>query len=269
MTAFLLLIKRDLRDTYGTRWAVLGDIATMLFTMSVYFFTGKAFSSPLSESLREFGGDYFTYVLVGHVALLIPTVLFVGIPYSLRRSAAEGSLDLVLAEPASPQLVILLSSLATLPREIARVIFLLLAARFLFSVSVPPLRLLGAVGILALSLPAIFGMGLIASAIWVRVGRGVNVVDTLNSLFAALAGSYFPVSILPPPLRDAAKLASPFSTYLGLVRSCIASGWRADQLPPALALFALGVILFAGGYLALGASFANARNEGRILLAAA
>ncbi len=269
--AFLYLVRKEFRDQCPTLFGVFNAALTVVITVLVYRFTALALAKGFQGSANGFGGNYFTFVLIGDIFLVAPLALFIGVGRAVREAAANGTMDLFLIEPTRVQNPFLMAGLALLPRECARSLATFLVAALLFPDFLSGLsffRLFGAVSVLALAAPAFVGLGLVAAALLVRLGRGNSAIDHVSSLAAIFAGAYFPLDVLPAWLHTGLSLLSPFTITLQTVRAILTPASVTTLFPALAQIIFWDVVLFPIGYVALGLSFEYLRRKGSPLLIA-
>ena len=81
--------------------------------------------------------------------------------------------------------------------------------------------LLKALGLQLLFLPVFLGLGLLATALTVFFGRGVQALSHLGVAVAVAAGAYFPVTLFPPVLQKTLTWVSPFTLFLQGIRQSL------------------------------------------------
>jgi ABC-2 type transport system permease protein len=266
MRSLMLVVRRDLKDRYPSAWAAVGEALAVLLSLGIYWYTARAFFSDhwaaQGLGVEGVGPDYFAYLVVGEATLFIPLVLFDGISRALKASASEGTLEVMLSLPIRAQTPLVFSGAALIAREAVRALLLIVAATALFGLSFESGHL--ALALQLLALPAFFGLGLLMSAIVLMTGRGDSLLSYVGVGASILAGTYFPVAVLPGSVQSFAAL-SPFTALLTGTRETLAHG--AMSFPaPALTLLCWGAVLLPAGYLALGFGFRIARHRGSPLL---
>ena len=262
---FLLI--RNFRESYSTRWVVVGEWLIILVSLLTYWYTARAFAPALDPHLPLFQPDYFSFLLVGETMLFVPLVLFEGPSRMIRNAVNEKTLDIYSLSLSGPQAVYSLASLMLIPREAIKISVTLLIAALFFHFQVPYQRSL-AIGLgIMTGIPAFLGLGLVAAAVLVRFGRGGTVMNYFSSIATILAGAYFPITVLPETVQKGAQIFSPFTVYLDSLRRLFAFGW-ADTIAiqSLLRLLAVGVVLLIAGYVLLGMSFRFRLKRGDPLL---
>lgn len=269
--AFYSLVKKEFRDQCPTWLGVVNAALTVVFTVLVYRLTALALANGFQGSSNGFGRNYFGYVLIGDIFLIAPLALFIGVARAVREASSIATLDLFLIEPTRVQNPFLLAGLAFLPRECARAMGTFLVAYLMvpsFLAGVSMIRLVGAIGVLVIATPAFLGLGLLAAASLVRLGRGSSALDHFSSVAAIFAGAYFPLSVLPDWAHGWLRVVSPFTLTLETVRLVLGGGGSGQITTSLLQIILWGALVFPAGYAALGGSFAYLRRKGSPLLIA-
>lgn len=258
----------DFRDRYPGRLAVVGELVAVALGLLVYWYTARAFAPAFASELGASGTDYFSYIVIGELALLVPLQMIDGLATSVRQAMTLGTLDAMLSLPVNPQTPALFLGTSGLPRDLLRVAATFALAAVFFGLRVKASGV-GAVLLLQLvALPAFLGLAMCASAAFVVFGRGFALLTHFATVAALVAGAYFPVSVLPEPLRQGGALLSPFNALLEASRGALAWGWSDPRLFGWYAkLVVAGLVFFPLGYYLLGLGFRHVRRRGAPLIA--
>ncbi len=260
--AWGLLVRKSLLDSgRSPLWALLGECGASFTALAVYWFTSRAMGPTLS-----FSGDYFTFIVVGEAALILPLTLWAGVGAGIRSGTNDGTLEVFLTLPLPAPALISLQAAAGVPREAARLAVTWGVAAAVFGFSVPAWRLGEILALQLCAVPLFLGLGLAAGAALVRLGRGHAALAQVSTLASILSGAYFPLSVLPEPLRAWSRLISPFTWVVDTARQVVSSGWSTATSTTGLAWIALGVLVMALGWGLLELSFASLRRRGQPLL---
>lgn len=260
--AWGLLVRKSLLDSgRSPLTALLGECAASLTALAVYWFTSRAMGPAFS-----FSGDYFTFVVVGESMLLIPLTLWSGVGAGIRSGTNDGSLELFLTLPLPAPAVLALQAAAIVPREAVRLAVTWLVAASVFGLSVSAWRLAEVLALQLFAAPLFLGIGLMAGGALVRLGRGHAALAQLGTLATVLSGAYFPLSVLPDPVREWSRLLSPFTWVMDTARQMLVSGWTESTTVAAMSWLGLGLVTMATGWAALELSFAFLRRRGLPLI---
>jgi ABC-2 type transport system permease protein len=260
LTAFL---RRDFLLARSYRLQFILQLGGVFLTLVSFVFLARLVPGS-QASLRPYGGDYFSFVLIGTgVASFFITGL-TSFSDTLGREQATGTLEALLVTPNDSRLLLAAGGVWPFCFSAVQLAIYLTAGIVLFGARMAPANLLLVAALLAVSLLAFSALGLLAAAVLVQTKRGVLLVGMFAATFAMLGGVLYPITVLPGWLRVIAR-ALPMSYGL--------DGVRLSLLPaPDLARIAqdaVTLILFAGvllptALLLFGWSIDRARREGTL-----
>ena len=207
-------------------------VLSILMNSFLFFLLGRMVEGNSAELLGPYGTNYMTFILIGiAVNYLVATNL--SDPFArVSRVYWDGTMDLYLLSPMSiytPLIGLMARSVIDdYPRVFFVVVFgvTLFGARF--SMAAIPATILFSVLILVAS----FGVGMIsASAFYLfDFKRTTEPVRFLiqDVLAALVAGTYYPVTVLPEPLQHAA-LILPHTYAYDALRRLLCPGAQVDE----------------------------------------
>jgi len=223
-------IKKDIAIVVSYRLQFVFQFLQIFFSVAVIYFIGKmlggAGKSPL---LKEYGADYFSFALVG---LAINSYLRVGlvtITNDIRQIMDQGALEAMCAAPINYTWLLLCSSLWQFIFETVRVAFHFAAATLVFGMKLNRVNWVGVTMSLALTAPIFLMLGTISCSILVVVKRGDPINWILSSLGALMAGTMFPITVLPPWLQKI-SLFLPLTHSLEATRRCLLANATLGQV---------------------------------------
>lgn len=258
-------------------------ITNLLVTTLLFFLLGQTTAGQAASLLGPaYGTNYMSFVVIGvTVNVFINTNL--SDPYiRIQRSYFNGTMDLFLLSPMSiytPLLGLMTKSiLDDYPRLFFTFGFGMLLFGATFNFATWPLALLFTL----LFLAAGFGLGLLSASSFylLNIKKGTEPVQfvTQQVLATLLAGTYYPVTVLPKPLQWIACLI-PHTYAFDALRRLLDPGARVgvpvlpiqQALPgvsPVLvdggALLLLTLLLVPLGVIAYGGGFERARRNGTL-----
>ena len=220
---------------------VLGALVSLA---TFYFLAGLVDRQALAGGA---GQRYFPFVLVGLACAQFSGVAMNGLSAQLRQEQVLGTLEATLVQPIRPlQWVLCLPAWDACWASLQLALYLALGVAF-FHLDLSHANWLAAGLVLLASLLALFGLGLLAAAYVVLFKRGNPVQSIVNTTFMLLSGVYFPVALLPAPLRWVAQWL-PITHVLQGARRALLDGLRLAELLPSLGL----LLIFAAVLLPLG-----------------
>ena len=254
------ILRRDwaIERTYPLR-LLLVMLGTATFAAGL-FFVGKLVIDP--PALDNYSGGYFDFVIVGLAVTSFAAVGLQCFSGSLMSEQSTGTIDLLLASPASRSS--LLGGMFLLP-------FLLAAAEFL-ALLVFGVGVIGSglpIGGLIMSIPVVLlttapcaAIGIATGGVLLIAKRGDPVSGPIMQLTMLLSGTVYPVAVLPAPLR-AISWCLPATWGVHATRELLlgGAGWR-DVLPAVGVLLAFVVVMVPLALLAFRSCVGTARRHG-------
>jgi ABC-2 type transport system permease protein len=255
--AFLV---RDFRIETSHKAGFAFRVFAGLMGVPIFFFVARAVRGV--EAVEGFGG-YFAFVIVGLAATAYMSVgigTFVG---SLRRSQGTGALELMVLSRTRFSLVLLFSSF---PGYLLALISLagFVAMGAVFGMDLTRANIVVALASLVLATAAFIALGLLAASV-VFVTTGGNPASwVIRAVSVVLAGVFYPVSVLPGPLRVAAE-AVPLTHAAELLRrSLLAGDGVAEVRHELLALLAITTVFMPLGLAACRLALRVAQTDGSL-----
>jgi ABC-2 type transport system permease protein len=256
---------RDARvqRTYGVS-AGLGLLSSSMGLFS-YHFVGLLVPRAGASGLPASG--YFAFVCTGLMLHLTVMSTLSSLGGALAREAAEGTLEPALAGGVSPASLIAGATVVPLGLALVQAAVYAGAGSWMSGIVWSQACVATALVTLAATLIACAPVGLLGAALWL-VLRRPGVVTTLAAFaFGILGGVYFPVSLLPAPLRAVADWV-PLAVGLRVFRAALLEGAGLRLAVPALGRLALvSALTFPPAALTLRLALDRARRRGSLALA--
>jgi ABC-2 type transport system permease protein len=145
--------------------------------------------------------DYRLYMLVGSATFMVVSLMLWLIGYWVRREQEAGTLESIYLAPAKRLHVLSGVTSYTLVRSLSAFALALAIGSLLFQVNPLTGNLLPALGLLALGIPALWGISFIFGAFVMRIKEANAVIQMLQWILAFFMGIYFPVTLFPSVLR--------------------------------------------------------------------
>ena len=231
-------LRRDLRIERSYRLAFVSNIGGVITTVLSAGFLSRLVAQP--KELIPYGGDYFTFVLIGTAALSFFSVALGSFSSSLGQEQEMGTLEALLVTPNDERRLLLCGAAWPFCFATAQLAFYLVLGAALLGAKVEVAHLGLAAGVLVLTLLAFSAVGLAGAAVIVLTKRAGVVLTLVAGAFSLLGGVLYPIDVLPRPLQLVAQ-ALPMSHGLdGVRRSLVASPDTG-----AIAIDALVLVAFA------------------------
>lgn len=236
-------LKRDTLNELSYRFSFLLQILGIFFSIGVFYFIAELFGEAATPYLEQYGGDYFSFVLIGIAFSGYFGVGLSGFSNSLRRSQTTGTLEAMLTTPTSLSTIIISSSLWDYFLTTVRVFIYLFIGVTLLGVELQDGNYFAAIIILILTIITFSSLGIIAASFIMVVKRGDPITWIVSSLSSLLGGVYYPIEILPEWMQLLARLI-PVTYALEAMRLALLEGASISTLyPDILALIIFSVLL--------------------------
>lgn len=223
-------IKKDMKISISYKLQFVFQFLQVFFGIAVIYFIGRMLDQAGKSSvLKNYGGDYFSFALVG---LAINSYLRAGlvtITNDIRQIMNQGTLEAMCATPTGYSWLILCSSLWQFVFETVRVACYFLVAILVFGMRLENANWPAALLAIALTAPVFLMLGMISCSILVVIKKGDPVNWVFSSLGAILAGTMFPVSVLPDWVQKIA-FCLPLTHSLEVARRSLLAGADIGQI---------------------------------------
>lgn len=247
LRVLLGFLKRDFLLHFSYKFSILSNVVTVLTFAGTFYYIGRLFGDFSVGPLKPFGGDYFSYVLVG-----IAISNFVGgslgtLSIQLRQEQLMGTLEAIFSTPISAGLVLFAMNFWNFLLALLDLVIYIVAGVFVFGISFNQVDWLSFLLVLFLTVITFMGLGTVAACVTLIFKAGHSLAGNLNVVSDFAGGVYFPVSVLPWFLKGVAYL---IPTTYAIAAANKSIYLHASPLEIQKELFILS--LFAGGLSILG-----------------
>lgn len=197
-------LKKDFQTEISYRFAFFLQFGGIFFSVVMFYFVAKLIGDApnVRSSLSEYGGNYFSFVLIG---IAFSNFLAVGLgSFSsvIRSEQMIGTLEAMLVTPTRLPTIVLSSSQWSFAFTSLRVgVYLLLGGLF-FGVNFGDANILPALCALVLTVVAFSSLGIISASFVMVFKRGDPIAWALSTSSTLIGGVYYPISILPDWLQS-------------------------------------------------------------------
>jgi ABC-2 type transport system permease protein len=217
-------IRKDLTIAVSYRLQFVFQLSQVFFRVTVVYFIGQMVSSSGTPgALRPYGVDYFAFALVGLAVNSYLNTALVTITNNIRQMMNQGVLEAMCATPIGYFWLLLYTALWPFLFATIRVGFYLILGIGVFRARLGQANWLGAALTMGLAVPIFLMLGIASSSILILVKRGDPVNWFFTSISGLLAGTMFPITVLPGWLQVVA-LCLPLTHALEAMRRCLLTG---------------------------------------------
>ncbi len=234
----LAFTKRDFLISISYRFDFIFQFLGVLFSILTLYFLSSLFGSQPLESISKYGGDYFSYVIIGFSFSSYLAVSLNSLSKSIREAQTTGTLEaLLVTQTEIPTIIISSSIYSFLITSVHVLLFLTIGVVFL-GIDFSNANYLAAMIIFILTIISFSSLGIISASFIMIMKRG-NPVDWLvTGISWLLGGVYYPVSILPDWLQKISYML-PITYSLEGMRMALLKGSSIGELTNSV--IALGI----------------------------
>ncbi len=258
-------LRRDFSQSLSYRFSFVLQMGGIILNVAIFYFLSRLLGGGISPLLEVYGGDYFSFVLIG-----LAFTGFLGLSLSqfadsIREGQVMGTLEIMLLSPTPLSLILFSSSLWAYLLTALRVVVYLIVGILIFGVDLGQVNIPAALLVLLLSIASFSGIGILSAAVVLIVKKGDPIAWLLGGASSLLAGVYYPVSVLPGWLEPLSRIL-PLTYALDAMRLAMLKGYSISQLRlDILALLAFTVILTPLAFLSFRKALKRAKMEGSLI----
>ena len=265
MSVAAAFLKRDLSLALSYRLSFLLQMGGIFFSVAIFYFLSRLFGAALVPQLDKYGGDYFSFVLVGLAFTGYMGLSLSNFAASIREGQMMGTLEIMLLSPTRLSAILVSSSLWSYLLTTVRVVVYILVGALLFGFSVSQINPVTALVVLILSITSFSGIGILSAALVLMVKKGDPVAWLFGGASSLLAGVYYPVSVLPDWLEPLSRLL-PLTYALDAMRLAMLKGSSLVEVRfDILALLGFTLVLTPLAFLAFRKALKRAKIEGSLI----
>jgi ABC-2 type transport system permease protein len=261
-TAFF---KRDVSLAISYRLSFILQIGGILLNVASFYFLSRLFGSALVPQLAQYGGDYFSFVLIGLAFSGYLGLSLSSFASSIREGQMSGTLEIMLLSPTRLSAILLSSSLWPYLLTTIQVIVYLVLGALVFGFSVSQANILTAVIVLLLSIASFSGFGILSAAIVLIIKKGDPIAWIFGGVSSLLSGVYYPISVLPDWLTPLSRIL-PMTYALDAMRLAMLKGYSLYEVRfDVLVLAGFALILTPLSFFAFRSALKRAKMEGSLI----
>ncbi len=263
MNQWLALTRRGLLHAASYRLNFFGNYLGAGLVLVFFYVLAQFYGAARPTALTDYGGDYFTFLLIGGVFARYFSLGLKQFGRELEYELSAGTLEPLLVTASSPTLILLGTAGWTLIEGTAIAIAQLALGAWL-GADFTRANWLAASILGALTLTALCSWGVLSAAFVLVFKRADPLSWLADVTLYMFAGVYFPIAVLPPLLRPLA-LALPLSHALEGLRFALMRGAALNDLTRyILILSGFNLALLPLSLWALRAALAHLKRTGSV-----
>ncbi len=260
LAAFL---RRDLREALTYKFSFLSSFIGILLSSATFYFVAKLVP-PSAPSLGPFGGDYFSFAVVGVAFAGLLGMFQEGLAAVVRSAQLSGTLEALLVTPVAVPAILFGSSLYSLLFQVFRTALHLGVALAFFGLTLGRINGPGVAAVGLLTIVCFVSVGVLSASFILVYKTGNPFTWILGTVSGLLGGVVFPVALLPPWIRWASSLLPVTYALDGMRKSLLASASFGAVLPDVAALAVFDAFLLPLSLVAFRLAVRKAKRDGTL-----
>lgn len=221
----IAFLKKDFLLEISYRFSFFLQFGSIFFSVVMFYFVAVLIgdSPTVQNSLSRYGGDYFSFVLIGIAFSNFLSVGMGSFSTNIRGEQMMGTLEAMLVTPTRLPTIILSSSQWSFAFTSLRVAVYLLLGAIFFGVDLSNADVLPAIAALVLTVVAFSSLGIISASFIMIFKRGDPIAWVISTSSTLVGGVYYPITILPDWLQGLSYLF-PITYALDAIRLSLLQG---------------------------------------------
>ncbi|WP_414468878.1 ABC transporter permease [Methanobacterium sp. ACI-7] len=201
----------------------------MVISTITFYFISTMMGNSVSYYLEPYGGNYFSFVLIGIALELYLWTSLGTFSNSIRNGQMMGTLESILITPTNLNTIIFSSSLWDFIVATFQVLILLIMGFLIFGVNFGNANIVGALVILLLSIISFSCIGIISASFIMVFKQGDPINWVFSSISAMIGGVFFPITVLPAWIQTFSYLL-PLTYSLNGMRHALLQNYTISSL---------------------------------------
>lgn len=235
-------IKRDFIILTSYKMSLLTTSFGVVFPLLSYFFIGKLMPTGSTKSISLYGGDYFSFVLIGIAFTTYFTMAVQEFSALMRRDQMAGCLEALLSSQTDTKSLILMSAIFKFIHNGTVLIIMFVIACFFLDFDISKINVLSMLLIVFLSFITFVSLGIFSAAGTILFKQGEPFGFIFGTLSSLLGGAVFPIALLPYWLKMFSFII-PITYSLDALRLSILQGYSINMLSHQVIILAIMSII--------------------------
>lgn len=235
-------IKRDFQNEKSYRLAFIMRFTGIFFSTATFFFIAKLVGKSVNPYLKPYGGNYFSFVLIGIAFTSFLTVGLNTFSQSIHKAQAQGTLEAMLVTPTKLNSIIMFSSVWSFFMTSISVVIYLVLGSLVFGADFTKANFGAAFLILILTILLFSAIGIVSASFIIVFKQGDPVNWVFSSMSSLIGGTFFPIAVMPGWMQKIAKVVPIYYSLQGM-RQALLMGYSFQALSyNVLVLFGMTIV---------------------------
>lgn len=258
-------LKRDFQEESSYKFSFVASFIGIFLSSATFFFISKLISPNSASVLEPYGGDYFSFVIIGIAFSGLLAMFEHQLPGIIRQAQVTGTLEAILVSRTSIPVILFGSSLYYFLFSVATTVFHLILAVVVFGMQVEKINWPGAILTFLLTAVCFLSIGILSACFILVYKKGNPFSWIYGSVSGLLGGVFFPIQVLPSWIKWISYLLPITYSLEGLRKSIITSAPFSEILPSILALSVFAVIFFPLSVYLFRLALKKAKKDGTLI----
>jgi ABC-2 type transport system permease protein len=259
-TAFFM---RDFRIAWSYRFGFFFQNASLLFSVLTLRFVSDLVGQAQPEALARYGGDYFSFVLLGMGISLLAYPVTKSFAGAVRAAQVTGTFEAMLTTRVSGASIVINSALYGIAVSCLQLVLMWVVGGIAFGAEMRITQLPLVALVLAMTLAVLIGIGLLSAAFVIAFKQSEPFTSAFVAGSLLVGGIMYPTSVLPRWLEVVSPLL-PLTHAAELTRYLFLEGADTSRVGMHFLSLAAFCVLLPVGMIALNRSLNFARRTGSL-----
>jgi ABC-2 type transport system permease protein len=258
--AFLL---RDFRAAWSYRFGFAVQSISLVFSIVSIKFLSDMVTPSGASSLATYGGDYFSFALIGMALTLISYPLITSFASGVRSAQVTGTFEAMLTTQTDARILVFSSGIFPLVQACLQVVATILIGSLLLGADLHLTHVLLVSTALIMTVVALSGIGLMSAAFVVAYKQNEPFSGALLAVSFLIGGVLYPTTVLPGWLSQLAPLL-PITHAVELNRALLIDAMDQGAITSHFVALAVFCLLLPLGLLFLTLALDYAKRNGSL-----
>ncbi|MBI5788037.1 MAG: ABC transporter permease [Candidatus Schekmanbacteria bacterium] len=257
-------VRKDFTASASYKLSFLMQFFSIFISASMFFFISRLLGGTMNPYLKKYGGDYFSYVIIGVAFGDYLGLALKSMTETIRSGQVAGTLEALLATPTRIPTIIVSSSLYSFIWTSLRVVVYLVLGSLVFDLQIQQANYLGGLIVLILTILAFSSFGILSASFIMVLKRGDPFTWIFTTLSGLVGGVYYPITVLPQWLQIVSRYL-PITYSLEGMRYALLKGYTLRQLLPNITVLSLfSLVMLPVGLACFHFAVRKAKSDGTL-----
>lgn len=262
MSKIITILKRDFAMISTYKFAFMTNAISKFFIIFWLILVGRLFGQH-SNLLSHYSTNFTNFILIGAMGWSLMWSIIESMVFSIRNEMLMGTMEILLLTPTNISIIVMSFGLFGLVFGMISVFSLFVVGLYVFNTNVFTAANVGTLIIFILSCTNAIAIGFMLSGLifWQKhLGQFVPFLQGVAVFFSEV---YFPLSVLPPPIRPLSRFV-PFYYCIKGLRFSLYHTPDIQLVHHVFELIAMNITLFIVGIFSLKKCIKEAKKKGTL-----